>query len=181
MTRTERRRDKKKYEKDFVHFCRIMKLYFPDFIHWLSSFKDPRKFWMVIFDATGLFHFKERRCPHCLKKVLNKGTEDEQAVYCHHVLEAKLVLGEGFAVSIGTEFIENENEDVSKNDCETKAFKRLAFSDPLQGRKHPVSCGGIPQHTQIWRFRKPGRDNRRDIPAQRQGEQETAHGMGAGN
>lgn len=24
----------------------------------------------------------------------------------------------------------NENEDVSKNDCETKAFKRLAFPDP---------------------------------------------------
>lgn len=221
MTRAERRRDKKKYEKDFVHFCRIMKLYFPDFIHWLSSLKDPRKFWtyetevmlmtvimkniccigsmqqmtdefikdecvknlctalgvpeheflphyvtineflsrmdteeleklrslmvhallrrrkfedarllgkywMVIFDATGLFHFKERHCPHCLKKVLNKGTKNEQAVYYHHVLEAKLVLGESFVVSIGTEFIENENEDVSKNDCETKAFKRLA-------------------------------------------------------
>ena len=63
-----------------------MKLYFPDFIKWLSSLKDPRKFWMVIFDATGLFHFKER---HCLKKVLNKGTEKEQAVYYHHVLEAK--------------------------------------------------------------------------------------------
>lgn len=84
------------------------------------------EYWMVIFDATGLFHFKERHCPHCLKKVLNKGTKNEQAVYCHHVLEAKIVLGDGFAVSIGTEFIENENEDVSKNDCETKAFKRLA-------------------------------------------------------
>ena len=36
------------------------------------------------------------------------------------------MLGDGFAVSIGTEFIENENEDVSKNDCETKAFRRLA-------------------------------------------------------
>lgn len=84
------------------------------------------KYWMVIFDATGLFHFKERHCPHCLKKVLDKGTENEQAVYYHHVLEAKLVLGDGFVVSIGTEFIENEDGDVSKNDCETKAFKRLA-------------------------------------------------------
>ena len=90
------------------------------------KFEDARllgKYWMVIFDATGLLHFRER---HCLKKVLNKGAENERAVYYHHVLKAKLVLGDGFAVSIGTEFIENENEDVSKNDCETKAFKRLA-------------------------------------------------------
>lgn len=221
MTRAERRSEKKKYEKDFAYFCRIMKLYFPDFIDWLAGLEDPRKFWtyetevmlmtvimkniccigsmqqmtdeflkdecvknlctvlgvpeheflphyvtmneflakmdtgeleklrsqmihtllrrrkfedarllgkywMVIFDATGLFHFKERHCPHCLKKVLDRGTGDERAVYYHHVLEAKLVLGNGFVVSMGTEFIENENEDVPKNDCETKAFKRLA-------------------------------------------------------
>ena len=93
------------------------------------KFEEARllgKYWMVIFDATGLFHFKERHCPNCLKKTLNKGTEKEQAVYYHHVLEAKLVLGDGFVVSIGSEFIENEDENVSKNDCETKAFKRLA-------------------------------------------------------
>lgn len=36
------------------------------------------------------------------------------------------MLGDGFVISIGTEFIENEVEDVSKNDCETKAFKRLS-------------------------------------------------------
>lgn len=83
----------------------------------------PGEYRMVIFDATGLFHFKER---HCLKKVLNKGMENEQAVYYHHVLEAKIVPGDGFVVSIGTEFIENESEDVTKNDCETKAFRRLA-------------------------------------------------------
>ncbi len=90
-------------------------------------FEDARllgEYWMVIFDATGLFHFKERHCPHCLKKDLHKGTENEKTVYYHHVLEAKIVLGDGFVVSIGTEFI--ENEDVTKNDCETKALKRLA-------------------------------------------------------
>ena len=45
MTRAERRNEKKKYGKDFVHFCRIMKLYFPDFVSWLAGLKDPRKFW----------------------------------------------------------------------------------------------------------------------------------------
>ena len=61
-----------------------------------------------------------------LKKIINKGTKEEKAVYYHHVLETKLVLGDGFVVSMGTEFIENEDENVSKNDCETKAFKRLS-------------------------------------------------------
>ena len=81
---------------------------------------------MVIFDATSLFHFPERHCPHCPKKVMNKGTLEEREIYYHHMLEAKLVLGDGFVISIGTEFIENVSEDVSKNDCETKAFKRLS-------------------------------------------------------
>ena len=42
-----------------------------------KKFEDARllgKYWMVIFDATRLFHFKERHCPHCLEKVLDKGT-----------------------------------------------------------------------------------------------------------
>lgn len=93
------------------------------------KFEDARflgKYWMLIFDATGLFHFPERHCPRCLKKVMNQGTEEEKEIYYHHVLEAKLVLGDGFVISIGTEFIENEAEDVKKNDCETKAFQRLA-------------------------------------------------------
>ena len=93
------------------------------------KFEDARflgKYWLVIFDATGLFHFHERHCAHCLKKTLNKGSKEEKTIYYHNVLEAKLVLGEGLIISLGTEFIENEREDVEKNDCETRAFHRLA-------------------------------------------------------
>ena len=46
-------------------------------------------------------------------------------MYYHKVLEAKLVLSDNVIISIGTEFIENENEDVSKQDCELNAAKRL--------------------------------------------------------
>jgi len=42
----------------------------------------------------------------------------------HHVLEAKLVVD--IVLSIANEFIENESEDVTKQDCELKAFRRLA-------------------------------------------------------
>lgn len=88
-------------------------------------YKD--KYWKVAIDATGMFSFKEKHCEHCLKrKYKNKETgEIERVEYYHNVLEAKLVLGE-MVFSIATEFIENEHEDVEKQDCELKAFSRLA-------------------------------------------------------
>ena len=41
------------------------------------------------------------------------------------VVEAKLILGKGMALSIGTEFIENQGEEVDVQDCELNAFHRL--------------------------------------------------------
>jgi hypothetical protein len=53
-------------------------------------------------------------------------THHGQTTYYHPVLEAKLVLPNGFAFSIMTEFIENPGENPTKQDCELKAFYRLA-------------------------------------------------------
>lgn len=94
-----------------------------------KSFNGARflgKHWLVIVDATQLFSFKERHCEHCLTKTFNKGTPEERTVYYHQVLEAKLVLGDDIVVSIATEFMENETENVGKQDCERKSFQRLA-------------------------------------------------------
>lgn len=93
------------------------------------SFQNARflgKYWCVIVDATQLYSFEKRHCEHCLTKTFNKGEENEKTVYYHQVLEAKVVLGDDLVFSIGTEFIENEQEELSKQDCERKAFKRLA-------------------------------------------------------
>ena len=83
------------------------------------------KYWRVILDGTGLFYFKEKHCENCL--CTTKKTDDGKTIklYYHKVLEAKLVLSDNVVISIGTEFIENENEDVSKQDCELNAAKRL--------------------------------------------------------
>lgn len=86
------------------------------------------KNWLVIVDATQLFSFRERHCKHCLTKTFNKGTDQESTIYYHQVLEAKIVLSDDMVVSIATEFIENEMENVSKQDCEITSFKRLAES-----------------------------------------------------
>jgi hypothetical protein len=92
----------------------------------LEKYRLLDKFWCIAIDGSQLFSFKERHCDHCLKKEYkNKDTgEIERTVYYHTVLEAKLVLGD-MVFSILTEFVENENENVSKQDCEVNAAKRL--------------------------------------------------------
>jgi hypothetical protein len=76
---------------------------------------------LVVLDGTGQFYFRKKHCAHCLTK-----TVDGKTQYYHHVLEAKLVTPSGLAISIGSEFIENSDPKATKQDCELKAFARLA-------------------------------------------------------
>jgi hypothetical protein len=76
---------------------------------------------LIAIDGTGRLTFPERHCPHCMTV-----THYGKTTYYHPVLEAKLVLPNGFAFSILTEFIENPGKNPSKQDCELKAFYRLA-------------------------------------------------------
>lgn len=76
---------------------------------------------LIVIDGTGQLHFTRRHCRHCLEQPHPGG-----ARYYHHVLEAKLVTPEGLAISIGSEFIENADPQEGKQDCELKAFYRLA-------------------------------------------------------
>ncbi|MEK5266587.1 transposase family protein [Weizmannia sp. FSL W8-0401] len=92
----------------------------------LESYRIEGKYWGVIIDGTGLHTFHEKHCKHCLRRAYtNKETGETNVLYMHHVLEAKLVVGD-MVFSIASEFIENESENVSKQDCELKAFDRLA-------------------------------------------------------
>lgn len=109
----------------------------------LERFRLFDKYWCIAVDATGLFSFSERHCEHCLKKEFkNKDTgEIERTLYYHNVLEAKLVAGD-MVFSIATEFIENEDENVSKQDCELKAFKRLEVTLKKKYPKLPICLLG---------------------------------------
>lgn len=89
----------------------------------LEAFRLFGHWYVIAVDGTGYRSFRERHCEHCLKRKQEHGG----FVYLHQVLEAKLVLpGLGMALSVETEFIENETAEVSKQDCEQKAFLRLA-------------------------------------------------------
>jgi hypothetical protein len=79
------------------------------------------KFFVVAVDGTGTVTYSTRHCPHCLTQIQNGKT-----IYYHKVMEAKLVTPEGFTFSVMSEFIENPGENPDKQDCELKAFYRLA-------------------------------------------------------
>lgn len=83
------------------------------------------KYWQVIVDGTQLESSRKKLDDKCLYRVHHEGTEKEYTEYYYYVLEAKLVLHPKIVVSIQTEFVENEGHEVTKQDCELKACKRL--------------------------------------------------------
>lgn len=103
-----------------------------------KTFDDARykKRWIIIIDGTQKYSGERKINDKCLERHYNKGTENESINYHEDVLEAKIYLGEGLLLSIGSEFIQNDPEngikyadmtdEEAKQDCEQKAFKRLA-------------------------------------------------------
>ena len=79
-------------------------------------------YFVVAIDATGTMSFAERHCEQCLHQTSSQG----KTTYFHTVLEAKLITPNGFAISLATEWIANPLSDYEKQDCERKAFGRLA-------------------------------------------------------
>jgi hypothetical protein len=87
------------------------------------KFRFLNQSYLVAIDATGITTFDHKHCDHCLTKTSKSGV----VTYFHYVLEAKLVTSKGLAISLASEFIENDpGRDYEKQDCEQKAFVRLA-------------------------------------------------------
>ena len=100
---------------------------------------------VIAVDGTGHVRFSRRHCPHCLTQ-----THGEKTCYYHQVLEAKLVTWSGLALSVASEFMDNRhlstsqetNEEVRKQDCELKAFARLAEQLKTQYPQTPLCIAG---------------------------------------
>jgi hypothetical protein len=84
---------------------------------------------VVIVDGTGLLCFHRRHCEHCLVQ-----RHTHTTLYLHQVLEAKVLGPAGVVLSVASEFIDNadaapaqgKGAEQVKQDCELKAFSRLA-------------------------------------------------------
>ena len=99
-----------------------------------KTFDEARvlKKWMVIVDATELDEGYQKKNDYYLSRCYNKGEDNEFYKYHRSVLEAKIYFGNNLVCSIASETIENsedyvnQNDEKVKQDCERKAFIRLA-------------------------------------------------------
>ena len=99
----------------------------------LYSYRLVGIYFILAIDGTGTVSFNRRHCPHCLTRTRNGKT-----LYYHPVLEAKLLTSNGFAFSLMTEFIENPGDKATKQDCELKAFYRLAERLKIRFPRLPI-------------------------------------------
>jgi hypothetical protein len=86
----------------------------------LDRFRFDRKL-VVAVDATQVFSSKKPHCENCTHQ-----TRDGVTTYFHNVLAAKVVTSLGLVVPLAFEFIENPGREYDKQDCEIKAWRRLA-------------------------------------------------------
>lgn len=117
----------------------------------IEKYKIRDKYYHVIIDGTGLATSRKKYNLNCLVKNKTDKNGNKYQEYSTYVLEAKLVVG-NMVFSIGSEFVENINRKIIKGcqkikkhkfkikrrnvknlsraeykqDCELKAFKRLA-------------------------------------------------------
>lgn len=100
-----------------------------------NKFRFLGKYYLVAVDGTGVASFEHRHCKHCLTKTSKNGVVS----YFHYVLEAKIVTSSGLCISIASEFIENQpGRDYEKQDCEQKAFVRIAVKIKTYFPRLPV-------------------------------------------
>ena len=81
------------------------------------------KWFCIAVDASGVGSYNHERDAQCIHNTSKNG----KVTYFHSVLEARLVTPHGFSVSVATVWIENpEGGEYDKQDCERKAFIRMA-------------------------------------------------------
>jgi len=76
----------------------------------------------ISIDGTGISSFDHEPFEDCPFKKSKKGKKTWYA----YVVEAKLICGNGFCLSIASEWLQNSEDITEKQDCEQKAFVRLA-------------------------------------------------------
>jgi len=89
----------------------------------LHKFRHLGLHYVVAIDGTGIQSFDHEPYPECPYRTSKNGVR----TWTTSVLEAKIVCSNGFSISIATEWLKNPvDQEFDKQDCELKAFVRLA-------------------------------------------------------
>lgn len=91
----------------------------------LNKYKVRNRYYHIAVDGSDLATSRKKYNDKCIVKNKTDEKGNEYKEYSTYILEAKLVLGD-MVFSIGSKFVENETKNVTKQDCEINAFKRLA-------------------------------------------------------
>jgi hypothetical protein len=86
------------------------------------------KRYLVSVDGTQKMCRDHRWDVDCLDRTFHRGEENEQSQCYVYVLQATLTLSDGMSIPLMTEFLSYSegDSDRDKQDCELKAFYRLA-------------------------------------------------------
>ena len=84
------------------------------------------RYFYIAIDATGVYNWGNTPCEAVREFALTKESSKGKVSYFTHVLEAVLICRNGTSIPLMSEWIANEGQDYDKQDCELKAFKRLA-------------------------------------------------------
>jgi len=84
--------------------------------------------YLIAIDGTQKMCLDRLWDEECLQRTFNKGKENEYSQYYVYVLQATLTLSGGMSIPFMSEFLSYSegDSDRDKQDCETKAFHRLA-------------------------------------------------------
>jgi hypothetical protein len=91
------------------------------------KFRFLERYSHIAIDGTGTYNWGENPPEDIEKYACTKKSKNDIVTYFTMLLEAVLVCKNGMTVPLMTEWIANDdNEQYDKQDCESKAFKRMA-------------------------------------------------------
>jgi hypothetical protein len=104
--------------------CRFIKALIEKRVFHKFRFFD--RYFNVAADGTGTYYWGETPPEGIQSHALKRESKNGKITYTSQVLEAVLVCRNGMTIPLVTEWIANDGEKYDKQDCEQKAFKRLA-------------------------------------------------------
>ena len=90
------------------------------------KFRFYNKYFYIAIDGTGIYNWGENPPEDIRKHALTKKYDSGKVIYFSLILEAVLLCNNGMKIPLISEWIANDGEKYDKQDCELKAFKRLA-------------------------------------------------------
>jgi hypothetical protein len=90
------------------------------------KFRFFSNYFYIAVDATGVYNWGNAPCEAVREFALTRESSKGKVSYFTNVLEAVLICNNGISIPLISEWIANERQDYDKQDCELKAFKRLA-------------------------------------------------------